>query len=91
MGERKEEINHDVIIKAKKHLEMTGIDDVSSFDETEILAKTGNIGVSIEGEGLKIEKFDAEKGELIINGEITGVFYYPKDPPKKKKPFSFFK
>ena len=70
---------------------MSGIFEVSSFDDTEIIARTGNTGVTIEGDTLKIEKFDAENGELIINGNITGLFYYPKEPSKKKKPFSFFK
>lgn len=79
------EIKHDVIIKSRKRLEMSGINDVSSFDETEILVQTDGFGISIEGEGLKIEKFDAEKGEFIVNGMINGIFYFVKETTKKKK------
>lgn len=79
------EIKHDAIIKSRKRLEMSGINDVSSFDETEILVHTEGSGISIEGEGLKIERFDAENGELIVNGLINGIFYFVKEASKKKK------
>jgi len=64
---------------------MTGISDVTSFDEEEIVVQTGDSGVSIEGENLKIEKFNSENGELILNGSINGLFYYSKKPEKRKK------
>ncbi|MBO5439321.1 MAG: hypothetical protein J6A53_01535 [Clostridia bacterium] len=79
------EFKHDAIIKSRKRLEMSGINDVSSFDDTEILVQTDGSGISIEGEGLKIERFDAENGELIVNGLINGIFYFVKDVTKKKK------
>lgn len=85
MIEPDENIKHDVLIKSRKRMEMTGISDVSSFDEAEIVVQTGNSGVSIEGENLKIEKFNSENGELILNGSINGLFYYSKKPIKKKK------
>ena len=80
-----EEIKHDVLIKSKKRIEMTGISDVSSFDEAEIIVQTHNLDVSIEGENLKIERFNSENGELVLNGSITGLFYYKKRTDKKKK------
>ena len=92
MVEKMDDIKHDVIIRSRKRMEMSGISDVSSFDENEIIVQTGNSGVSIEGENLKIERFDAENGELIINGKVNGMFYFVKDLSKKKKSIaSFFK
>ena len=71
---------------------MSGVDDISSFDEAEILAQSDSVGISIEGENLKIERFDAENGELIVNGKINGLFYYTKEVSKKKKNIAnFFK
>lgn len=80
-----EELKHDVLIKSRKRMEMTGISDVSSFDDTEIIVQTQNTDVSIEGENLKIERFNSENGELILNGLITGLFYYSKRAEKKRK------
>ena len=85
MGEIIEEIKHDVFIKSRKQLEMSGVVDVSSFDEHEILIQIGTQGASIEGEGLKIERFSAQSGELVVNGKINGIYYFNKEPIKKKK------
>lgn len=85
MIETSKEIKHDVIIKSRKRLEMSGINDVSSFDDAEISVQTESSGISIEGEGLKIERFDAENGELVVNGLINGIFYFAKEANKKKR------
>lgn len=79
------EVKHNVFIKSRQRMEMTGVSDVTSFDEDEIVVQTGESGVSIEGENLKIEKFNSENGELILNGIINGLFYYSKKPEKRKK------
>ena len=50
-----QQIKHDVVIKGRKRTEMTGISDVTSFDDGSIIAESENFGVSIEGENLKIE------------------------------------
>ena len=85
MNDTNLEVKHDVFIKSRRRLEMTGILDVSSFDEDEIVVQAESFGVSIEGENLKIEKFNSENGELVLNGSINGLFYYSKKPEKKKK------
>ena len=92
MIETTKDIAHDVMIKSRKRLEMSGINDVLSFDEAEIVVQTEGSGISIEGRGLKIERFDAENGELVVNGLINGIFYFSKDTSKKKKTIAgFFK
>jgi len=88
MTDTTKEINHDVILKSRKRLEMSGINDVSNFDDTEIIVQIEGSGISIEGEGLKIERFDAENGELIVKGMINGIFYFVKETNKKKKTLS---
>ena len=50
------EVKHNVFIKSRQRMEMTGVSDVTSFDEVEIVVQTGDSGISIEGENLKIEK-----------------------------------
>lgn len=80
-----QQIKHDVVIKGRKRTEMTGISDVTSFDDGSIVAESENFGVSIEGENLKIEKFNAESGEFVLNGQINGIFYFTSSSQKKKK------
>ena len=85
MEESREIINHDVTLTSRKKLEMTGINDVSSFDEMQIIARSNDADISIEGENLKIERFDSEGGDLIVNGKINGINYYNATNTKKKK------
>ena len=91
MNEKSDNLKHDVILRSRKRIEMSGINEVSSFDEKEIIAQADNLGISIEGEKLKIERFDAEKGELTINGLINGLYYYSKEVKKKKSIVGLFK
>ena len=81
-------LDHDVVITSRKKIQMTGINDVTSFDEGQVMAQNTDSDISIEGENLKIERFDAENGELIINGTINGLFYYVKKAHKPKKSLS---
>ena len=85
MIENHEEIKHDVVIKSRKHLEMSGVSDVTSYDEHEIIVQTNGSKASIDGDSLKIERFNAQVGELIVNGNINGIYYFAKEPIKKKK------
>lgn len=87
MVEVSKELKHDVILKSRTKLEMTGINDVTSYDENEIIVISNNSSLSIEGENLKIERFDSEKGELIVNGLVNGIFYFGKENKKKKALF----
>ena len=88
MVEHTEELKHDVVIKSRKRLEMNGVSDVTSYDEHEILVQINGCGASIDGEDLKIERFNAQNGELVINGKINGLYYYVKEQQKKKKGIS---
>lgn len=85
MNEHGESTKHDVIIKSREKTEMTGILDVTSFDDGSIIVQTADSGISIDGENLKIEKFDAESGDFILNGKINGFYYFTSSAQKKKK------
>ncbi|MBQ7411651.1 MAG: hypothetical protein IJW10_01945 [Clostridia bacterium] len=85
MNEVEEFSKHDIIIKARQRTEMTGISDVTSFDDGTIVAQSEKFGISIEGENLKIEKFNSESGEFVLNGKINGIFYFTHSTQKKRK------
>ncbi|MBQ9121206.1 MAG: YabP/YqfC family sporulation protein [Clostridia bacterium] len=86
MENEKQTVRHDVIMTGRCQMHLTGIDDVSSFDENGIFLDMGEEGISIEGERLHIEAFDSDRKELSLTGQITGFFYYKKGPKKGKRP-----
>ena len=68
-----ESVNQDVRLFSRKRMELTGIEEVESFTENSIEMRSSLGPLSVEGEGLKIESFSTEKGELLINGTAFGI------------------
>lgn len=85
MEQEKRPTRHDVVMTARMSVQLTGVMDVSSFDENNVLLELGEESLAIEGEGLHIEAFDSEKTELSLTGHVTGLFYFKRGPKKAKR------
>lgn len=59
----------------KKQLTITGIDEVVSFDEKEIVLKGGGDRISIKGENLSIKSFDGEMKKFESDGIVISITY----------------
>jgi len=66
---------HTVQLDRRKHAVITGVMDVSSFHETEIILKIENATMVISGEGLHIGKLLIDDGRLDVEGQIDSVVY----------------
>lgn len=66
---------HSLVLENRKHLTVSGVKDVDSFDEQNIIAESSLGEIHISGSGLKIIRFSNETGELSIDGDINGVVY----------------
>lgn len=78
---------HSVKLDAGKHMSLTGINEVVSFNENAVLLKSDNGGIEIKGSGLNVQKFDIEDGTVNIDGEVNS-FRYMNAPEKQQ---GFFK
>ena len=65
---------------------LNGIEDVVSFDEYSILMQTVLGVLSVDGSALHIMKMNVDSGEVIIEGEINGLFYIDNNSAKNIKP-----
>ena len=79
---------HNVLIYGRERAEISGVENVVSFDETMIVAETTHGVLSVEGEGLTISKLDTDNGEIFLEGTVNSVFY-PVDEKTETK--SIFK
>ncbi|MBQ8503647.1 MAG: sporulation protein YabP [Clostridia bacterium] len=88
MAENKEKLilPHNIILKDRKSLTVTGVTDVDSFDETAIIAYTDIGELTIRGTELKINKLSTETGELFVDGNVSSLSYLDNAP----KSTSFF-
>ena len=76
---------HNIIIENRKTLLLTGVKEVLNFCEEEINLIT-NLGMlTVRGNGLKIDNFNTETGDLSAQGNIIAVVYTQK--PQKENFF----
>jgi len=81
-------MDQDVRLYSRKKMELSGVEEVESFTDTEILLQTALGRVVIEGSGLKIDSFSTEDGALVLHGEIDGFSY--EDPAADGERRGFF-
>ena len=66
---------HHVILEDRGKLSVTGVEDVVSFDEAEIVTRTAQGNLMIRGEALHIGKLMLDTGEVSIEGHIRELSY----------------
>ena len=67
--ERNREMPHTVILEGREKLSISGVVDVQSFDEDQVLLETVRGMLVVRGQGLHVERLQLEAGELIVEGE----------------------
>lgn len=71
---------HSLSLEAREKLSISGVDDVSGFDENLIVLTTGQGDLTIRGQGLHIDRIDLDAGQLEVRGHIQELSY---DEPVK--------
>ena len=64
---------------------ITGIREVISFDEKEILLHTEEGKLSVKGEALHVKHLDLESGEISLAGKIDSLAYLGSNNDKKEE------
>lgn len=85
--ERSREMPHSVILEGREKLTISGVTDVHSFDEEQVLLETVRGMLVVRGQGLHVERLQLEAGELIIQGEI-GLLEYDDSVQPRRQPVS---
>ena len=76
---------HKVNMLDRKSITLSGINDVLSFDEAEVLLDSNQGMLSIKGEQLHVNRLSLEKGEVDVDGRIDSVVYRGEHSEKSKK------
>ncbi|WP_373218145.1 sporulation protein YabP [Ruminococcus sp. 5_1_39BFAA] len=85
MEERMAKTPHRLSLDDRKSGTLTGVRDVSSFDEKEILLLTAEGKLLIKGEQLHVKRLNLEKGEVDIEGRVDSLTYLSKNTDKKEE------
>ena len=81
--------SHTLSLDRRRHAAVTGVADVLSFHETEIVLKIDTGLMILSGQGLHIAKLLLEEGRLDVDGQVDSVVY--ETPRKPLKAFAFWK
>ena len=71
---------HQVILRDRKSVSLTGIEDVISFDESAVVLSTTQGTLAIEGEGLHILQMNVDSKEFCIDGKVCAMSYIDRRP-----------
>ena len=71
---------HNLSLEERKKLNVSGVLDVESFDEHEIVMETGGGCLIIRGEELSIGKLSVDTGDVRIEGSIRELLYEETAP-----------
>ncbi|MCC3359077.1 sporulation protein YabP [Bacillus sp. REN16] len=78
---------HDVIMRSRKLLDITGVKQVESFDNEEFLLETVMGFLAIRGQNLQMKNLDVEKGIVSIKGRVYDISYLDEHSTEKAKGF----
>ena len=73
--EAQKEKEHKLVLDRREKATVTGVKDVISFDEKEILLQTEFGKMTVKGEGLHVKRLTLEKGEAELEGQVNGILY----------------
>jgi len=66
---------HNIIMESRKNLTISGVMDIDSFDEENVIIFTELGELTIRGQSLHINKIDVDVGDLSMEGEIESLSY----------------
>lgn len=69
------QVPHNIVLEDRRHLTVTGVSDVDSFDEQTIVVFTPLGELTVKGSDLHISRLSLEMGELAVDGDIAALSY----------------
>lgn len=66
---------HNIILEGRKKMSVSGVEDVESFDDHELVIITSQGSLVVGGSELHIGNLSLETGELSVDGLVTSLAY----------------
>ena len=69
------QLPHKLTLTERKHMAMTGVTEVISFDENTVALKTALGLLTVHGQGLQLKNLSLEGGQVAVEGTIAAFVY----------------
>ena len=66
---------HRLTLDERSRLLVSGVEEVVSFHEEEVVVKTVRGTLVVKGENLRVDKLEKSSGELTVSGLVTELLY----------------
>ena len=76
-----QQIPHDLTLKERRSLTMTGVTEVVSFDDSTVILKTDLGTLLVQGRDLQLRQLTLDGGNVAVEGQISALSYEePRTP-----------
>ena len=81
---------HSLTVQNRQGAQLDGVLGVIRFDESEVLLETLCGTLSIDGEGLHLREWNAERGLAHLEGRVDAITYFDKKQDDTKAHIGLF-
>ena len=74
---------HRVLLENRKKAVITGVQEIHSFNENEVLLLSEAGKILLKGEQLHVRKLNLEKGDAEVEGRVDSLSYLTRNEHKK--------
>lgn len=74
---------HRVLLENRKKAVITGVQEIHSFNENEVLLLSEVGKILLKGEQLHVRKLNLEKGDAEVEGRVDSLSYLTRNAHKK--------
>lgn len=83
MEEKQSAGGHRVLLENRKKAVITGVQEIHSFNENEVLLLSEAGKILLKGEQLHVRKLNLEKGDAEVEGRVDSLSYLTRNAHKK--------
>lgn len=87
MTEETIRLPHKLTLNERKNLTLTGVTEVVSFDEAQIVLQTGLGTLFVHGQNLQLKNLSLEGGQVAVDGNIAALIFEESRQERKWRLF----
>ena len=66
---------HDISLKSRKHMNISGVTEVISFDDTVVILRTTMGTLTVQGSQLQLKTLSLDGGQVAVEGTVCALSY----------------
>lgn len=74
---------HTLSLENRKTLALTGVSEVTSFDDKQLIMQTEGGRLTVDGDALHVTALLLEEGRVAVTGQINAISYSGKGRPRR--------